>query len=139
MLSERQETVQAAAQSNFVGWLIGIALVAQFGMSIAAASRQSGTDIPPGLRTVVWLAFGHAMVMPVLFIVAAVLTYEYRISPTDDPEAGTAFFIVNLLSASFAMILGLTGRHLLSTFREAHRFKRMAERTRTQTLEEQEI
>ena len=131
--------VQLAAQSVFVGWLITIVLIAQFGMAIAAAVRQSDTDIPPGLRTVVWLAFGHTLVMPVLFIIAAVATFEYRLSPMENSEADGAFFIVNILSASFSAILCFVGRHLLSTFRDTYRFNRMAARTQVRTLDEQEI
>jgi len=138
--------MQLLAGAEFFGWVMAIVLVAQFGMSIAAAARQSGSDIPRGLRTVTWLAFAHVLVMPVLFIIASVVAFdEMSRSRYDEDSVASAastvrsmYFMINLLSMFFSAILCFTGRHLLSVFRNNYKLKRMAAATRIQTLDEQE-
>ena len=139
--------LQLVAKTELLGWLTAILLVAQFGMSIAAAARQSGTDIPRGLRTVVWLAFTHVLVMFVLFIIASVMMFE-EMSHFRYDEASmtstvstvnTMYYIMNLLSMFFSAILCFTGRYILSAFRDNYRLRRMASTTQVRTLDRQEI
>ncbi len=135
--------LQLAAQAEILGWLTAILLAAQFGMSIAAAARQANTDIPRGLRTVVWLAFAHVLVMPILFIIAYLVMLDemtgigygdpYSTSPVS--TINMMYVMINLLSMCFSIILCFTGRYFLSTFRDNYRLTRMAARTRRRTLE----
>jgi len=124
--------LQMAAQNEFVGWTLVLLVMAQFGLAIAAASRQSGTDIPGGLRMVVWAAFSHSLVLPVLFVFAGVLSIRRGFSD-EFSSLDLAFSVILLLSACVSGVLFAVGRHLLSTFRNDYRLKRMAARTRTQT------
>jgi len=139
--------LQLVAEAELLGWLTAILLIAQFGMSIAAAARQSGTDIPRGLRTVVWLAFAHVLVMPVLFIIASVVMFEemagigYDDASTNSTVStiSTMYVMINLLSMFFSVILCFTGRYLLSAFRDNYRLRRMAAAAKRRTLDRQEI
>jgi len=129
---------------DITGWLVAILFLAQLGTSIAAAARQAGSDIPPGVRTVVWLAFAQVFIMAVLYITAAIVAteemnrYGYYYDQVDPgPSTSTImFFSFSLLSACFSLILCLAGRHMLSVFGENHRFKRMAHTIQTQTFDQ---
>ena len=139
-------SLQLVAQAALVGWITAALLVAQFGMSIAAAARQAGTDIPGGLRKVVWLSFAHTLVMPVMFAVASVVMLEEMSRNWDDNTsiASTVasidimYFMINLLSAFYLFTLGFIGRHQLVVFRDRYRLRRMASATRVRTLGAQE-
>jgi hypothetical protein len=130
--------LQLVVETEFLGWLTAILFIAQFGMSIAAAARQSGTDIPSALRTVVWLAFGHVLVMVVLFMFAATVWIEMRFSYDESSPTDSVFFTIHMLSMFFSIILCIIGRHLLLTFRNNYRLSRMAATTQRQTFDVQE-
>jgi len=143
-------SLQLLSDAALLVWLMVILLFAQLGMSIAAAARQSGTDISRGLRTVTWLAFGHVLVMFVLLIILSVVAsqeaFERAVVFSSFPEDGAGEvskasvatmmqLTINLLSMFFSAILCFTGRYLLSAFRDNYRLRRMAARTQRRMIE----
>ena len=145
--------VQLLMEEEFLTWLTAILLVAQFGMSIAAAARQSGTNIPRGLQTVTWLAFGHALVMLVLCLILFVVEGRETLERTIAAErfledsasevsvasaASVMRYIMNLLSMLFSAIVCFTGLYILSAFPDNYRLKRITEAAQRRTLESQE-
>jgi hypothetical protein len=120
--------IQLTSPSKLFLWLANIQLLAQFGMAIAAAARQSGTDIPSGLRKVVWVAFGQVLIMAMMIMIISLMRIDQEfdtdyelISKTDTIQYAT--FLGAVL---FSAALGFTGRYLLSRFRGNYRFKAMA-------------
>ena len=144
--------LQLLSDAELLTWLTVILLIAQLGMSIAAAARQSGTDISSGLRAVTWCAFAHVLVMFVLFLILSVVasreaferSIEFDLSTEGGDDVSTTsaasmmHYMMNLLSMLFSMILCFTGRYLLSAFRDDYRLRRMAARARIRTLDKQE-
>jgi len=125
--------LQMAMGEQAIGWILALVLIAQFAMSIASAARQSGTDIPRGLRLVVWTAFTHSLLMPILFLFATITTVASRFSQEGQEQTEMLFNGILLASVFVSGVLCLVGRHLLVTFRHDYRLKRMAARTRAQT------
>jgi hypothetical protein len=127
---------QMAAQSDILNWILAMLVMGQFGMAIAAAARQSGTDIPSGLRLVAWVAFGHALVLPLLLIFGSIMFVSNQFSDGGIERTELVFNGIFLLSTFTSVILFLVGRHLLVTFRNDRRLKLMAAKTQTETFNE---
>ncbi len=131
--------LQLGVQQEATGWLLALAFLAQFAMAIAAAARQSGTDIPNGLRMIVWAAFAHSLAMPFLLVFASIAMLSRGFSPEGVEQTEMVFNAIQLASVFVSGILCLVGRHLLVTFRHSYALKRMAARTRTQTFSQAEV
>jgi hypothetical protein len=131
--------VQLGAQETAVGWIFALVLLTQFAMAIAAAGRQSGTDIPSGLRLVVWAAFAHSLLMPFAFLFASFTAVSRGFN--ENGQQLTEMLVNGILLASVFVsgVLCLIGRHLLVKFRHDYAAKLMAARTPAQTFTETEI
>jgi hypothetical protein len=120
--------IQLTSPSKLFLWLTSIQLLAQFAMAIAAAARQSGTDIPSGLRKVVWVAFAQTLIMAMMIMIISLM----RINPRFDTDyelistTETIQYATFLGAVLFSAVLGFTGRYMLSRFRSNYRFKAMA-------------
>jgi len=139
LLAAILSVIQVVAGDEAVGWILTLAIMAQFGISIAAAARQSGTDIPSGLRLVVWTAFGQTLALPLLFIFASAATITLTFEPGGAERREMIFDGILMASAIVSGVLSILGRHLLVSFRDKYAYKRMAARARTQTLDQTEI
>ncbi|MDP6634224.1 MAG: hypothetical protein QGG42_04960 [Phycisphaerae bacterium] len=141
--------LQMLREFEAIGWLIAILLALQFAMAISAAAKQSGTNIPNGLRTVVWLAFGQVLLTTVLFVIAGVVGLEesvrYRFEEimTEDPStpstASMLRFFIYLFSMVCSLALFFVGRHLLTAFQERRRLRRMATTVQARAVERPEV
>ena len=124
--------LQLAAQSSFVGWGLALLIMGQFGMAIAAVSRQSGTDIPGGLRLVVWSAFGHALVFPIVYMIFGVVTVANSFETDGLQQLELMTNGILLVSMLATTVMCVVGRHLLRTFRNNYRLKKMAAQAQAQ-------
>ena len=116
---------QMAAQSDILNWILAMLVMGQF-----------GTDIPSGLRLVAWVAFGHALVLPLLLIFGSIMFVSNQFSDGGIERTELVFNGIFLLSTFTSVILFLVGRHLLVTFRNDRRLKLMAAKTQTETFNE---